>query len=214
MVKKCIVIKTETVFSQFIACFIQSMNLTCVVCVEADIDSILAEIDTEKDTIIVFNSNSFCTNVEYFCDQVYNKNRKTKLICICNTLCSKIFGLRLHKCGVNSVIEKFEEDFDLTPVLKNAINGKRYYPDEIQEAIDNREHLLMKEYFKKLSPREIEIINNVYKGYNNKIIASRLNICETTVSTTLNRINRKLGAKSREESIRMLLDDGILEVCA
>ncbi|MBF0424664.1 MAG: helix-turn-helix transcriptional regulator [Magnetococcales bacterium] len=57
--------------------------------------------------------------------------------------------------------------------------------------------------FKKLSPREREVLAEVAKGLLNKEIADRLNISAKTVETHCARIMQKIGARTRSELIAM-----------
>ena len=210
MVKKCIVVNNGTTFPQIIACFIKLMNVATVVCVGRNIGDILCEMESEESCIIVFSAISFCSNIEYICGEIYKKQKNTKIICFCNRVCSRMFGLRLYKNGINCIINSSTNPFELTRILADAFNGQSYYPTELKEAIENREYLFMDGKSKKLTPREIEIMFNLSQGYSHKYIAKYLVITETTVSTTVNRVLKKLGVESKEQAIKVLVEEGVL----
>lgn len=58
-----------------------------------------------------------------------------------------------------------------------------------------------KPYGNEISPREQEIIDQVYKGYSNKKIADVLFVTEKTVKFHLTNIYKKCGLRSRAELI-------------
>ena len=74
-------------------------------------------------------------------------------------------------------------------LVKAIVNLRRYgHRPNAHPAVSNTEH--------DLSPREIEVLVLVTKGYINKEIAERLNISLTTVISHRKNITEKLGIKS------------------
>lgn len=63
-----------------------------------------------------------------------------------------------------------------------------------------------------LSPREVEILQLVSQGVNNKNIASKLWISEATVKSHLNRVFDKLGAVDRTSAVTAALKRGIIRL--
>ncbi|MDT8858656.1 LuxR C-terminal-related transcriptional regulator [Alkalihalobacillus sp. MEB130] len=59
-----------------------------------------------------------------------------------------------------------------------------------------------------LSSREIEVLNHVLKGFNNREIASKLFISEHTVKNHVTRILQKLGVSDRAQAIAMIYQLG------
>ncbi|MEG0323013.1 MAG: LuxR C-terminal-related transcriptional regulator, partial [Raoultibacter sp.] len=59
----------------------------------------------------------------------------------------------------------------------------------------------------KLSPREIEVLYLLGRGYNHGYIATRLFISENTVRTHVRHIYSKLEISSREELIELIDGD-------
>lgn len=62
-----------------------------------------------------------------------------------------------------------------------------------------------------LSPRERQVLQLVAHGYENKQIATELDIAEATVKTYLRGIFVRLGASSRAEAVAVALREGIIE---
>lgn len=63
-----------------------------------------------------------------------------------------------------------------------------------------------------LSPREVEILQLVSQGVNNKGIANKLWISEATVKSHLNRVFDKLGAVDRTSAVTAALKRGIMRL--
>ena len=62
-----------------------------------------------------------------------------------------------------------------------------------------------------LTPREIQVIEDLVKGSSNKIIAGDLEISENTVKLHITRIMQKLGAKDRTHVASLALQRGIVD---
>lgn len=63
-----------------------------------------------------------------------------------------------------------------------------------------------------LTPRELEVLNLVARGYTNKEIASTLEVSVKTVETHKNNAMQKLDIRSRAELVRFALAQGWLDV--
>ena len=65
-----------------------------------------------------------------------------------------------------------------------------------------------------LSPREIEVLDQVAKGASNKDIARTLRISQATVKTHLIHVFGKLGVDSRTAAVTRALELGVLRLDA
>ncbi len=106
----------------------------------------------------------------------------------------EMYALNAIKAGAAAYISKTAS----TEVLKEAIHqvarGGIYLNKEISERLNSgaiRSNNLISRY-KKLSTREIEVLNLLSTGKRNKDIAEALNINEKTVSTYKTRLLKKL----------------------
>lgn len=70
----------------------------------------------------------------------------------------------------------------------------------------------MPELNEALSEREIEVLELVSEGATTKEIAPKLFISPNTVKVHLRNINRKLGAQSRTEAVRIAVERGIISI--
>jgi DNA-binding NarL/FixJ family response regulator len=86
--------------------------------------------------------------------------------------------LEALKLGVEGYILKDAEYDDLIKAIRTIYNGGVYIHPSLMEEIDNIDHENLK---KDLTPREIEILKLISKGYSNKEIAQKLFLSEKTV---------------------------------
>lgn len=97
----------------------------------------------------------------------------------------------------------------------------------INEALTNRpklaEHVLQQfqelssrseaeAFISPLTPREIEILEFIAKGYLNKQIAAELGISEQTIKNHVTSILRKLNANARTEAVVVAIKQGLIKI--
>ena len=95
----------------------------------------------------------------------------------------------------------------LISAVKNAYAGDTILPAKIAKKItdaakmvtSDREIRLKKEY--NLSDREVEIAIMIYEGFNNRQIASSLNLSEGTARNYISAIYLKVGGENRSDAI-------------
>jgi DNA-binding NarL/FixJ family response regulator len=63
-----------------------------------------------------------------------------------------------------------------------------------------------------LTGREIEVLEQIVAGNNNKAIAQRLNISEATVKSHINNILSKLGVSDRTQAATTALQLGLVHL--
>ncbi|ABY93314.1 response regulator transcription factor [Thermoanaerobacter brockii subsp. lactiethylicus] len=117
--------------------------------------------------------------------------------------------LEALKLGVEGYILKDAEYDDLIKAIKTIYNGGVYIHPSLMEEIDNIDQETLK---KDLTPREIEILKLISKGYSNKEIAQKLFLSEKTVKNHVYNIFKKLDVKDRTQAaIYMLKNETILQ---
>ena len=117
--------------------------------------------------------------------------------------------LEALKLGVEGYILKDAEYDDLIKAIKTIYNGGVYIHPSLMEEIDNIDQETLK---KDLTPREIEILKLISKGYSNKEIAQKLFLSEKTVKNHVYNIVKKLDVKDRTQAaIYMLKNETILQ---
>ena len=113
---------------------------------------------------------------------------------------------RALQAGAAGYILKSSPGEQLIPAIRAVMRGEKWIPPEIARSLANRS--LREE----LSPREIQVLNELASGGSNKEIASVLNITEHTVKAHLKNILAKLPARDRTEAVTVALHRGIIHL--
>jgi two-component system NarL family response regulator len=113
---------------------------------------------------------------------------------------------RALQAGVSGYILKSSPGEQLLPALHAIMRGERWIPPEVARSLANRS--LREE----LSPREVQVLEELAAGGSNKEIASALNITEHTVKAHLKSILAKLPARDRTEAVTVALQRGIIHL--
>lgn len=125
----------------------------------------------------------------------YIKNEYPKLrILIFSHLAEEIYALRCIKTGAAGYLPKSASEKVFLKALNSIAKGGIYLNDELNASFTKRsigESSAINRY-KKLSTREIEVLNMLSSGKRNKDIAEALDINEKTVSTYKTRLLTKL----------------------
>jgi DNA-binding NarL/FixJ family response regulator len=99
--------------------------------------------------------------------------------------------------GAASYLLKSSLAVDLISIVRRVFAGERPMPPEVAERLATREGQ------SGLSPREIEILELIAKGYRNKEIAGSLGIGQETVQTHIKRLFMKLQVSDRTVTVAL-----------
>lgn len=113
----------------------------------------------------------------------------------------EIYALRSIKLGASGYISKTVTTELFLQAIKRIASGGIYLDDKLALALNSNivnDKSLVGRY-KKLSSREIEVLNLLSRGKRNKDISALLEINEKTVSTYKTRLLKKLNATSLAE---------------
>ncbi len=103
----------------------------------------------------------------------------------------EIYAVSAVKAGANGYISKTRPVNEVKLALETIHSGQSYLSENIKEQLKSKtSNKILK--FKKLSTREIEVLNLLSRGKRNKEIARHLSINEKTVSTYKTRLLKKL----------------------
>ena len=91
-------------------------------------------------------------------------------------------------------------------VIRWVSEGRRHIPSEVASTI--AEHLGQEE----LSPRETSVLRLIQDGNQNKQIAQRLGMCESTVNFHIRNIVETLHANDRTHAVTIGFRRGLLEL--
>ncbi|WP_181314651.1 response regulator [Photobacterium phosphoreum] len=101
----------------------------------------------------------------------------------------------LIDAGADGYLLKDTEPDELVALLKNALTGGKAYSDVVTDFLSNNG--TNDTIFSSLTDREKQILQEVAKGYSNRVIAELLFISESTVKVHMKSLLRKLQVKSR-----------------
>jgi two-component system NarL family response regulator len=111
---------------------------------------------------------------------------------------------RALQAGARAYLLKGMTSEELIATIHSVHRGRSYIPPAI--AIKLAERLGTEE----LTPRELDVLEQIVHGKNNKDIATELKISETTVKTHINRLLGKLGVTDRTQAATSAIQRGLI----
>ncbi|MEZ9525385.1 response regulator [Enterovibrio norvegicus] len=109
------------------------------------------------------------------------------------------------RSGADGYLLKDSEPEELIEKLKSAMTGEKAYSDEVKEYINQGANQTSP--LSVLTEREMQILQQVAKGFRNKQIAENLYISEATVKVHLKNLLKKLGVDSRVAATVLYLEN-------
>jgi DNA-binding NarL/FixJ family response regulator len=113
---------------------------------------------------------------------------------------------RAMEAGAQGYVLKNSTGDKLIPALRAVAAGQRWIPKEIATRLASRN------MFEDLTPRELQVLEQMAKGLANKEIADVLNITGHTVKDHLKSILGKLHVADRTEAVTVALQRGIIHL--
>ena len=128
------------------------------------------------------------------------------------------------KAGAAAFILKDVGPDDLLTIIRRVVNGEYLINDKVfsKPAVASR---VLKEFrelavygqdaapiFAPLSPREVEILDNIAQGMTNKQVAYALSISEQTVKNHMSSILRKLAVNDRTQAVVYAMRQGWIKM--
>jgi two-component system NarL family response regulator len=113
---------------------------------------------------------------------------------------------RALAAGVRGYLLKEMVHADIIRAIQVVHAGKRFIPAEVTQQLNG--------FFPEvaLTPREVEVLSFVARGFGNKEIGSRLGTAPGTVKAHMQSILSKLGARDRTHAVAIALRRGILHL--
>ncbi len=113
----------------------------------------------------------------------------------------------IHKAleaGAAGYVLKNSTEDKLMPAIRAVAAGQNWIPEEVAKRLASRR------MFEELTPRELQVLNELAKGLANKQIADVLNITENTTKWFLKSILAKLRVADRTEAVAVAIQRGII----
>ncbi|MCH7612531.1 MAG: response regulator transcription factor [Candidatus Marinimicrobia bacterium] len=122
--------------------------------------------------------------------------------------------------GASGYLTKKNAAEDLIKAIRAVRDGKTFFSPEVSKTVMNSYHLMMKKYGtldevsekKKLTSRELEVLQLIAEGYTSKKISEKLHISTNTVQRHREKIMRKTGIHNVAGLTRYALEKGIIEL--
>jgi DNA-binding NarL/FixJ family response regulator len=113
---------------------------------------------------------------------------------------------RALDAGVRGYLLKEMVHADIVRAIRVVMAGKRFIPNEVTEHLNG--------FFPELAltPREVQVLSLVARGFGNKEIADVLGTAPGTVKMHVQSILGKLGAKDRTHAVTIALRRGIIHL--
>jgi DNA-binding NarL/FixJ family response regulator len=113
---------------------------------------------------------------------------------------------RAMEAGAHGYVLKNSTGDKLIPALRAVAAGEKWIPKEIAS------RLAARKMFEDLTPRELQVLQQMAKGLANKEIGDVLKITEHTVKDHLKSILGKLRVADRTEAVTVALQRGIIQL--
>jgi DNA-binding NarL/FixJ family response regulator len=113
---------------------------------------------------------------------------------------------RALQAGAQGFVLKSSTGEKLIPAIRAVAAGQRWVPREIANRLSARAA------FEELTPREVQVLQQLARGLSNKAIADALKITEYTVKDHLKSILAKLRVADRTEAVTAALQRGIIHL--
>ena len=113
---------------------------------------------------------------------------------------------RAIEAGAQGYVLKNSTGDKLIPALRAVAAGEKWIPKEIAS------RLAARKMFEELTPRELQVLQQMAKGLANKEIGDVLKITEHTVKDHLKNILGKLRVADRTEAVTVALQRGIIQL--
>ncbi len=122
----------------------------------------------------------------------------------------------LIRRGVSGIVMKHSSPADLVERIREAIEGQiRLDQDQLRAVLEQRSALALDLGRRPLTPRELTVLRYVFEGLANKEIGRELQISESAVKATLQKIFEKTGVRTRSQLVRFALEhlrDQLVEI--
>ena len=120
---------------------------------------------------------------------------------------SPVFAQQALDAGAIGFVLKEMADEDLPEAVRRAARGLHYVSPRVAASLSARRRSITES---RLSGRETEVVRLIALGYTSAEIAHELHLSPRTVDTHRERINRKLGLRTRRDVVRYALQHGLL----
>lgn len=149
--------------------------------------------------VILHHLNDFKDDIEYFIKQI-QEYKNIYLIALSNTP-TNLEGCKLLRLGYKSYLHSISNYQILKSAIESVITGNIYLYPELMQFLISQVGITQENKKDKnldiLTPKEMEVLKLVSKGYSNSKISKDLDIAEITVKKHIGSMFQKLDVKDR-----------------
>ncbi|MCT8877403.1 response regulator [Shewanella xiamenensis] len=166
--------------------------------VGSGLDALSAVVTDEPDIVLLDLNMKGMTGLDTL--NAMRQEGVTSRIVILTVSDAKQDVIRLLRAGADGYLLKDTEPDLLLDKLKNAMSGHRVISEEVEEYLYELKNAAdEQEWISSLTPRELQILQQLAEGLSNCMISEHLHISEGTVKVHVKNLLRKANAKSRTE---------------
>jgi DNA-binding NarL/FixJ family response regulator len=163
------------------------------------LENIKKDIESNSSLVVLHHLNDFENDIDLF-SNLLKEYKNIYLIALSNTP-TNLEGCKLLRAGYKSYLHSLSNYQILKSALESVVTGNIYlYPELMQFLVSQVGTIEDNKYNKNLdilTPKEIEVLNLVAKGYSNSKISKELDIAEVTVKKHIGSMFQKLDVKDR-----------------
>ncbi|MDX4025089.1 response regulator transcription factor [Aliarcobacter skirrowii] len=163
------------------------------------LENIKRDIKSNSSLVILHHLNDFKDDIEYFIKQI-QEYKNIYLIALSNTP-TNLEGCKLLRLGYKSYLHSISNYQILKSAIESVITGNIYLYPELMQFLISQVGITQENKKDKnldiLTPKEMEVLKLISKGYSNSKISKELNIAEITVKKHIGSMFQKLDVKDR-----------------
>ena len=163
------------------------------------LENIKKDIESNSSLVVLHHLNDFENDIDLF-SNLLKEYKNIYLIALSNTP-TNLEGCKLLRAGYKSYLHSLSNYQILKSAVESVVTGNIYlYPELMQflvAQVGTTQENKKDKNLDILTPKEIEVLNLVAKGYSNSKISKELDIAEVTVKKHIGSMFKKFDVKDR-----------------
>ena len=163
------------------------------------LENIKKDIESNSSLVVLHHLNDFENDIDLFSNLI-KEYQNIYLIALSNTP-TNLEGCKLLRVGYKSYLHALSNYQILKSAVESVVTGNIYlYPELMQflvAQVGTTQENKKDKNLDILTPKEMEVLNLVAKGYSNSKISKELDIAEVTVKKHIGSMFQKLDVKDR-----------------
>ena len=161
------------------------------------LENIKKDIESNSSLVVLHHLNDFENDIDLF-SNLLKEYKNIYLIALSNTP-TNLEGCKLLRAGYKSYLHSLSNYQILKSAVESVVTGNIYLYPELMQFLVAQVGIIQDNKNNKnldiLTPKEIEVLNLVAKGYSNSKISKELDIAEVTVKKHIGSMFQKLDVK-------------------